>query len=174
MKKYKKLVWMVFIAVLAGATWWVIGGLDVEMQSSYDVIPDDALVLANVAEKDDWGFDQSGAFFVEYRLQRQRIRDQEVEMLQEVLNNPNSSQEGKEEAEHLLFEIIKLMEQELLVENMIKAQGYEDAIFFYRNRVATVMIKQKELSERQFLQIAESVAGLLGIERESVQVITRS
>jgi stage III sporulation protein AH len=94
-------------------------------------------------------------------------------MLEDVLNNPNSSPEAKEEAENLLFDLITVMEQELLVENMIKAQGYDEAIFFYRNRVATVMIKQKELNDREFIQITDTVAGVIGIEREDVQVITR-
>jgi stage III sporulation protein AH len=173
MRRYKKMLWLLFIVILAGATWWVIDGLDAEMQSM-EIIPDDTLVLTVAGNDGDWGFDQSGAFFVEYRMQRERVRSREVEMLEDVLNNPGASEAARQEAEQLLFEIIRLMEQELLVENMVKAQGYEDAVFFYRNRVATVLIKQKELSEREFLQITESVAGLLGIEREALQVITRS
>ncbi|HOB87170.1 MAG TPA: SpoIIIAH-like family protein, partial [Bacillota bacterium] len=80
---------------------------------------------------------------------------------------------SKEEAEAMMLEIIQLMEKELMIENMLKAQGYEDALFFYRNRLATVMVKKKELSEREFLQVTEVVAGALDIEREEVKVIAR-
>lgn len=176
MKNYKRWLWLAIILIVSGATWWVISGLDAELQEGYDVITDDTLVLGTAVgtyEDGEWNYDSGGAFFVEYRMQRDRTRAQAVEMLEDVLNNPNASSEAKAEAEAVLLEIIAVMEQELLVENMIKAQGYEDALFFYRNRIATVMIKQAELSEREFVQITETVAGVIGIEREDVQVITR-
>jgi len=62
-------------------------------------------------------------------LQRERVRDQSIEMLQTLIDNPNAAAAAKEEAEKLLLEIVRQREQELLVENMIKAQGYEDAVF---------------------------------------------
>jgi stage III sporulation protein AH len=175
-KPYKKILWVMLLLILAGATYWVISGLEKEMQT-YDVMPDDDLLIIGpaegLAENGDWGFSEGGAFFVEYRLQRDRVRAQEIEMLEDIMNNPNSSQAAREEAENLLLEIIKLMEQELLVENMIKAQGYDDAVFFYRNRVATLMVKKAELNEREFVQVTETVAGTIGIDRSDVQVITR-
>lgn len=176
MKSYKKALWMVLLLGLIGVTIFVISGLDREMQSSYDLLPDDDLIGAftGLAENGDWGYDQGGAFFVEYRLQRDRVRAQEKEMLEEILNNPNSSSTAKEEAENMIIDLVKIMEQELLVENMIKAHGYEDVIFFYRNTVATVMVKQKEISEREFVQITDTVAGVVGVGREDVQVIARS
>ncbi|MEW5785647.1 MAG: SpoIIIAH-like family protein [Bacillota bacterium] len=176
MARYKKALWFGLILVLCGATFWVISGLDTELQE-YEVLPDDELLtigpLNETREKGDWVYDQGGVFFVEYRLQRDRIRAQEVEMLEDVLNNPNTSTEAKVEAETLLLEIVQLMEQELLIENVLKAQGFDDAVFFFRNRVATVMIKKGELSEREFIQVTETVAGIIGIEREEVQVIAR-
>lgn len=176
MRNYKRILWMALLLALIGVTFWVISGLDREMQSSYDLLPDDDLIGAftGLAENGDWGYDQGGAFFVEYRLQRERVRAQEVEMLEDILNNPNSSNTAKEEAENMIIELVKIMEQELLIENMIKAQGFEDAIFFYRNRAATVMVKQKEISEREFVQITDTVSGVVGVGREDVQVIARS
>ena len=175
MKRSKKMLWVALLLLLAGVTAWVISGLEQERQTSYDVIADDELqeVLTGMAEDGDWGYDEGGAFFVEYRLQRDRVRAQEMEMLEEILNNPNASATAKEEAENMLIELVKLMEQELLIENMIKAQGYEDAVFFYRNRVATVMVKKQELSEREFVQITETVAGVAGVDKEEIQVISR-
>ena len=176
MRKIKKVVWLVIILGLCGATYWVITGLDAQMQT-VEVLPDDDLLIIGPAgEKsayDDWSYDQSGAFFVEYRLQRDRVRAQEIEMLEDVLNNQNSSEAAREEAENKLLEIVEVVEQELLIENVLKAQGFEDAVFFFRNRAATVMIKKAELSEREFIQVTETVAGIIGLEREDVQVVTR-
>jgi len=35
------------------------------------------------------------------------------------------------------------------------------------------MVKQKDLDEKSFLQITETVAGAVGVERENVQVMAR-
>jgi len=51
-----------------------------------------------------------------YRLQRERVRDQSIEMLQTLIDNPNAAAAAKEEAEKLLLEIVRQREQELLVE----------------------------------------------------------
>ncbi len=73
----------------------------------------------------------------------------------------------------MLLEIIQMRERELLVENMVKAQGYDDAVFFYQDQLATVMVKHKDLDEKSFIQIAEAVAAAAGIDREDVQVMAR-
>ena len=159
---------------MVGATWWIIQGLDKKFES-VDILPDEDLTRdPAVKTTADPEIEEGGsAFFVGYRLQRDRVRDQSIEMLQTLLDNPNAGVESKEEAEKLLLEIVRLREQELLVENMIKAQGYEDAVFFYHDEVATVMVKQKDLDEKSFIQITETVAGAVGVERENVQVMAR-
>jgi len=161
--------------LLIAGTYWIISGLGVEMQTVDEIIPDDYLGANPVTNgaQNEWELDESGAFFVEYRLKRDRVRDQEIEMLNQVMDNPHSSEEAKQEAENKLLSIIDLMELELTVENMIRAQGYDDAVFFFRNQIATVLVKKEQLTESEFIQIAEIVAAAVGVEREDVQVIAQ-
>ncbi len=171
----RKIVWLVSMLLLIGGTYWVISGLGVEMKAVDEIIPDGDLgsdpVIGRAA--DEWELDESGLFFVEYRLKRDRVRDQEIEMLNQVLENSHSSQEAKQEAESKLLSIIDLMELELTVENMVRAQGYDDAVFFSGNQQATVLVRKEQLTGQEFVQIAEIVAGAIGVEREDVQVIAR-
>lgn len=171
----KRIVWIVSMLLLIAGTYWIISGLGVEMKTMDEIIPDNDLGADPVISgaQNEWELDESGAFFVEYRLKRDRVRDQEIEMLNQVLENPHSSQEAKQEAETKLLSIIDLMELELTVENMIRAQGYDDAVFFFRNQVATVLVKKEQLTGPEFIQIAEIVAAAVGVEREDVQVIAR-
>jgi len=174
-KRYKKVALIALFVFLVGATAWVISGLERDMQSSYEVLTDEDLTgaLTGIIDDGNLGIDQGAAFFVEYRLQRDRIRAQELEMLEDLLNNPNAGESSKQEAESMIIELVELMEQELIIENLIKAQGFDDAVFFYRNQVATVMVKDDEISDREFVQITDTVAGVAGVNREDVQVITR-
>ncbi len=173
-KKYQKAVfWICSLALIAGATYWVIQGLETKLRA-VDILTDEELTLDEVLETAAAEEEKGGAaFFAGYRLQRERIRDRSIEMLQTLLDNPNADSASREEAEKLLLEIVRLREQELIVENMIRAQGYEDAVFFYHDTLATVMVKERDLDERSFLQISETVAGAVGIERENVQVMAR-
>lgn len=111
------------------------------------------------------------SFFVEYRLQRDSIRSREMEMLNQLVENEKVSEEGKKQAEQQLLSLIALMEKELLVENMVKAKGYRDAVFFYRDGLANVVVEAEDLSERDVVQLAEMVSGLAGIRMEEVAVV---
>ncbi|NLA04607.1 MAG: SpoIIIAH-like family protein [Firmicutes bacterium] len=173
--KYRKpVLWIFSLAIMVGATWWVIQGLETKIKS-IDILTDEELALDPAAEAAVDGEDKESGntFFAGYRLQRDRVRDQSLEMLETLLENPNAGAEAKAEAEQLLLEIVRMREQELLVESMIKAQGYEDAVFFYHEEIATVMVKEKDLDEKSFIQITETVSGALGVARENVQVMAR-
>ena len=67
--------------------------------------------------------------------------------------------------------MIALMEKELLVENMVKAKGYREAVFFYRDGLANVVVDAEELSDREVVQLAEMASGLAGIRIEEVAVV---
>lgn len=172
----RKMLWILAMLALVGGTYWIISGLDSELQC-YEEIAEEGLQPAGPVtggkDEGEQEFDRNGSFFLEYRLQRDRTRAREIEMLEELINQSQAGPEAKERAGTMLLELIHRVEQELLVENMLRAQGYDDAIFFFRNRSATVMIKKNELSEREFVQITDAVATIVGIEREEVAVITR-
>ncbi len=166
------LIWLCCLALLAGATLWVIQGLESRL-ASVDVLTDDALLEPALFSSLDEVEGEGSAFFVNYRLQRERTRDRSIEMLQALLDNPNAGESAKDEAEGMLLEIVRIREQELIVENMVKAQGYDDAVFFYQDQLATVMVRHEGLDENSFIQIAEAVAAAAGVDREDVQVMAR-
>ena len=172
----RRVLWAMAMLALLGGIYWIMSGLDSELKC-YEVLPENGLEeygpvgegVAGEEQIDDGG----GSFFVEYRLQRDRARAREIEMLTELIDQGEAGPEAKKEAEVMLLQLIDLIEQELLVENMLRAQGYADALFFFRNRAATVMLKKEELSEREFVQITEAVAKVVAVEREAVEVIAR-
>ena len=161
------------LVLMGGAIWWVMLNLDTELKT-VDILTDGDLALDPALETAAGEQETGGAaFFAGYRLQRERIRDQSIEMLQLLLDNQGADSSAREEAEELLLEVVRLRELELIVENMIRAQGYEDAVFFYHDNLATVLVKELDLDEKSFLQISETVAGAVGVERENSQAMAR-
>lgn len=171
-----KVLWAGSLVVLSLLTYWVIGNLEREVHY-YDVISGDAILAPDlVAERREEEVNrrnknEASLFFTEYRLQRARIRGQSKEILREIINNPNTGVEAKAEAERKFLSVVALMEKELLIENIIRAQGYADVVFFYHYENATVMLKAEELSEQESAQITEVVVRFTGLNQETVQVI---
>jgi stage III sporulation protein AH len=154
------------------AVWWLV---EVERDIINIASPDEPTVPSVVSDPEpnpeDWDLDQFEAFFVEYRLQRDRVRANEVEMLNGMVDNPNTSAEGKKQAENQLLSLIEVMEKELLVENMLKAHGFRDAVFFYRGGVANVVVDAESLTEQEFIQITEMVSSATGVSMDQVTVV---
>jgi|LSQX01.1.fsa_nt_gb stage III sporulation protein AH len=110
-------------------------------------------------------------FLAGYRMERNSVRASEMEILREMVADPNISAEGKNEAEAKLFDLVDLMEKELMLENMLKAQGYGEAVFFLQDGSVNIVVQKDRLSERQFLQIAEIVSNAAGVALECIAVV---
>ncbi|MBS4030476.1 MAG: SpoIIIAH-like family protein [Clostridiales bacterium] len=163
---------LLLIAVVA--VWWLV---QVEREvSRIEILTEEELAIPSIIPDTDstpesWDMDQFKAFFIEYRLQRDRVRASEVEMLNQMIDNPNMSAEGKKQAEEQLLKLVSMMEKEMLVENMLKAHGYKDAIFFYQEGLVNVVVQAEQLTEQEFLQIAEMVSTVTGVKMEEVTVV---
>lgn len=170
----RKYVWLACLLVLMGVLYWLV---TVEKQVlNTEIIPDKGLTIPSVFSEytptlDNWQFEEIDAFFVEYRLQRDRVRGQEMEILTEFINNPNTTAAGKEKAEMQLLDLVAIMEKELLVENLVKAQGYSDAIFFYNEEKAHLVLKAEDLTESQFARLSEMISVVAGVNMENVVII---
>jgi len=125
------------------------------------------MMAAPVKEGDE------GKFFTEYRLDRDRVRDRQIELLKEVANNQRTQTATREEAEKKLLTITGNLSKELEIENLIKAENYEDAVIFLDRTFATVIIKAKSLSEEDVTKITKLVARHADLPRENITVIPK-
>ncbi|MFY9393540.1 MAG: SpoIIIAH-like family protein, partial [Halanaerobiales bacterium] len=69
-------------------------------------------------------------FFIEYRLERDRARSEQINILREIVNNPNSDEASKKEAQRKILEITDKMEKEMEIESLIRARGYREALAY--------------------------------------------
>ena len=113
-------------------------------------------------------------FFVDYRLERDRMRSRQVEMLQQIVDDPNSVAETRDEAQKLIINITKTMEQEMQLENLIVAKGYDDAAIFIDKDSVTVIVLSPSLAEQDVTRIADLVTRVSGQEMENVVIIPKA
>ena len=169
---HRKYIWLACLLVLMGLLYWLVT-VDKQVREG-EVLRDREVpgVFSDLTPVlDDWQLEEADAFFVEYRLQRDRVRGQEMETLVDFINNPNVTAEGKAQAEGQLLRLVDMMEKELLVENLVKAQGFKDAIFFYQEEKAHLVIRAEGLSQSQFAQLTEMVSVVTGLGMDKVVII---
>lgn len=103
----------------------------------------------------------AGNFFAEYRLERERVRGRQIEMLTEVLNN-SLLKEAQPEAALRLVQISTDMEKELQTEGVIKSKGFDDCVAIIQAETALIVIREDNKSrgnEEDIIEIAERITG---------------
>ena len=86
-------------------------------------------VLANATETTSADGDVTAAnYFTTYRSERTSTRNEELVQLDSVIALYEAGDEKYEAATEMKMEIVAAMEQELILENMVKSLGFSDAV----------------------------------------------
>jgi stage III sporulation protein AH len=114
------------------------------------------------------------SFFVEYRLERERARGQQLEMLREVISSSGSGSETGQQAQEQLLAISQSMARESEVENLVRARGYKDAAAYMDRKGVTVIVRTDDLSTEDASRIRELVARCTGASGEQIMIIPKN
>lgn len=127
--------------------------------SSVDDGPSNATLVSNITEEDilSGNAELSSEFFSEYRLNRDKVRSQNLEALQNITKDTSLDKDIIKEAVEESVNISKLSETELVVENLIKAKGFDDAIVIIHEGYANVIVDAASLSPADAAQIQNIV-----------------
>lgn len=110
------------------------------------------------------------SYFTSYRNDRESTRDQEI-LYYDAIIDSNSSEEAVKSAQDAKLELISLMEKELAVEGLIKAQGFTDCVIAMSNSKVNVVVQAASLTEAEVAQISTIVKEQLGTELKNIVII---
>lgn len=96
-------------------------------------------------------------YFDAFRTDRDNLRANEIEYLEEIIADPNTDAETLQDAQQRKLDIVNNMEKEFVVENQIIAKGFADAAVTLRTGSVNVVVDAQELTEEQVAQILELV-----------------
>ena len=112
-------------------------------------------------------------YFSSVQVNRQRTRDEALEVLQGVVDNEASTATAKEEALAEINKMAKIMETEANIETLIVAKGFEECVAVISGDSASVVVKSEELQAAQISQINEIVYEQSGILPVNIKIIQR-
>lgn len=142
------------------------------MEEVFSVEASEVVMLSE--EKDDIEAPLEGdEFFAEYRLERDRRRAQEIELLQSMYNSPDAINDIKQEAQQKLLELTNSLDLELTLETLVMAKGYVDAVAFVQSGQIILMVRAGEFSDEDATRIADLVSRTTGYPLSKITIFAK-
>nr|WP_204618312.1 SpoIIIAH-like family protein [Desulforadius tongensis] len=166
-------------AALVGIGYAGIGKMDSDIPAETtaatvtEVKPENAALEKPQSEGSGKEQKKNDGFFIEYRLERERTRGQQVEWLREIINNPNAEADTRKKAQEKLYAITQNIGKEMEMENLIRAKGFKDAVVLLQDKGATVVVQSESLTTEQAAKIAELVSRNTGIPMNGIVIIPK-
>jgi len=136
---------------------------------SEDVITEPKITIISEEDKE-----LKDNFFSEYRLERERTRSEQVEILNEIINNPNSDVEVRLDAQEKLLWLTNNLGKETKIENALFAKGFTDAAVAIESQAIMVIVPSQGLREDEIARIADIVIKIAECELEDVVIVPKA
>ena len=113
-------------------------------------------------------------YFIEQRLSRDKLRAGLIDRLNEIVNNDNTNDEMRAEAQKKIIEIGNISEKELTIEGLIKAKGFEDVLIFLTDGNAKIVVSKGELSEQDVVKILDVVVSETNLDTSNIKIMKKN
>ena len=110
-------------------------------------------------------------FFATYKSDRQSTQEQEKLYLEAIINNENSSNEAKVNAEKELLSMAKYMNIQTKLEGLIGAKGFSEVVVSASENNVSVIVKSASLTNNEVAQIVETVQSNTEYGIENIKII---
>lgn len=153
MKKRTKIIIITVMVLLLGVT----GFLNVMLNNSVSSQNDNTTTTSS--------------YFQTYRSDRESTRDQEMLYYDAIIANESSTEEAIKNAESAKLALVEQMEQELVIEGLIKSKGFEDCVVTMSDSNVNAVVKAAQLTDSQVAQIVSVIQSQLSIGIENIKII---
>ena len=130
----------------------------------------EATLVDNKAELYDNNDDR---YFSAAALNREKSRDEALQTLQVVVDSAEELPETRDKALSEILEIASSIEIETIVEEMIKAKGFEDCVAIISGDNINVIVKSDGLLTSEVAQITDIVKSETGFGTENIRIVEK-
>ena len=123
--------------------------------------------------EDNSSITTSANYFSQYRSERLTTRNEELLQLDQIIETAEANSPERAEALSMKLDITNITETELLLESLIKAYGFEDAVVVMgiESESVNVIAKSPELTTDDAIKIYTIIAEETGVAPENVKII---
>lgn len=113
----------------------------------------------------------SDEYFAKARLDKKQSRDESIEVLQSFYYGGDSTEEELAVIAEDVLEVSGYIETETKVENLLKAQGFSEALCYLTSDSANVILKTAGLDTAQAAQIKSTLLGEIAVPAENITIV---
>lgn len=116
----------------------------------------------------------SAGYFTAFRTNRELMRAKEFEVLESIINDANTDSERIGEAQAQKLSLVTCMEQEMIIEGLIKAKGFSDAAATIQKGSVNIVVDKETLTDAEAAQIFDIAMRESGEKPENIKVMPKS
>lgn len=113
----------------------------------------------------------TASFFDTYKQDRDASRNSQLQLLNEIADNAYATSAERSSALESKAQLQKKMETELILEGLIKAKGFEDAVVTIGSEFYNVIVKGGELTQEQATQIFSIIKNETKTDATNIKII---
>lgn len=114
------------------------------------------------------------SFFSGFRMERERVRGKQIEVLNEVISNQENEPQAQVVAANRLVKITEDMDAEMKAEQILKSKGCQECVVFMQKGSVTAVIKSAPLIIEEKTELKEMLGRLAECKPEAVSIIVNS
>ncbi len=114
--------------------------------------------------------DATGTYFSATQVNRQRARDEAIEVLQAVVDNPEAAETVKAEAAAGIAAIAEEIQKEANIETLIKSKGFAECVAVLNGDTISIVVRADSLQPAELAQINAIVYEQTGITPAGVTI----
>lgn len=114
----------------------------------------------------------SASYFAEAKLDREQSRAKQKDILNDMLDNQNISQEQKEKCTESMMKLQERIEKETAAEAMIQSKGFSEAYVRMDEDTVDVVVDKANLTDAEVAQIEDIVTRKTGMDASKIRINT--
>lgn len=111
-----------------------------------------------------------GTFFVQARIDREQDRARQREVLLELINNENVTQEIRAQSAESMLTIQRRIEKESAAEALIESRGFNEVYVRIGDNSVDVIVNKDSLSDAELAQIEDVIKRKVGVESDVIRI----
>ncbi len=112
-------------------------------------------------------------YFTATALSREQSRDEAIDVLTLVTESAEASETAKAEAAAKISKIAVDIQNEMNIETLVKAKGFEDCVAIISDDAVSVIVRADTLQANEAAQILSIVYETTGIDPQNVSIISK-
>lgn len=114
---------------------------------------------------------KKASYAVDMKMNREKQRNELTEDLNEIINNPSTSEETRKQASNMKLQLVKDQELEIKIEDLLGAKGFEDSLVYISEETVNVVVN-KELQKKDAVKIFDLVANESKVNYDNIKLMS--